>query len=318
VGERLYGAHSQQVLVSLTNRGMMEAQAGRVAEAERDLRRSLDLHRNFFGPRDARLYFVGSALGSAVLQRGDADGAYAIYTEALAIARGGFGADDKRVNSATLNLAQADLARGRLDAAEPVARQVLARAVASGDDRVALMTHRTLAQLAELRGRPAEAARSYRAGHDAAVRHFGADHHQPIDFAIHELRARAQVGEPAAAVSAMESLLARQREKAADPAELVGALQALGETLALAGRHADAVATLREGVAVGEAKVGPDRLVTASADLELGRELSAAGDLAARQEGRRRLASAVARLEKLGRGWMPAVAAARRALATSS
>jgi serine/threonine-protein kinase len=310
---RLYGAESRQVAIVLTNLAGFQHNAGRLGDAERSYRRSLALHEKLFGPSDARLRFVASGLADVLFKLGRLDDSYRLYEQALAAGRKGLGPTHTGVGVDLLNLGRVRLAQGRFAEAEARLAESEALAETTSTRSYVAVVHAARGEILAMQGRPAEAAARYRQARRVLAENQRAGSRQDVMLAVELARLR---GEPAAAASELAALVETVRSQAPSSAEMVTALQALGETLVDAGRVEEGIAKLREAVALGEGDVGPDRLQTARADLALGLVLARHGGPV--DEWRARLRAAVRRLEAHGRGWWREVAQARRLLAEPS
>jgi serine/threonine-protein kinase len=299
---------------NLTNLGVVQNDLGRYADAERNLRRALDLLIELWGEDDPRYFFVGGALGDVLLSRGRPDEAIPVWEKALAAARRGFEPSHSVVSTAMMSLAHAKLRAGRLAEAEGELLAAAAAARGNRDRNSELLAEQYLGDLFLLRSEPRRASRHYEASRSAAEAEFGADSHLTLDSAIHLAAARARAGEGEAALVELERLVARQRDLAPGPVDLVVALRCSGEALWLAGRREAGVARLREAVSVGESRGVGESLATGAARLDLGIALAESAEADERAEGRRLLATAVAFAETHGAGWTPDAKRARELL----
>jgi tetratricopeptide (TPR) repeat protein len=315
IHSQVRGADSPDVAIDVTNLAAMQNSAGRLADAERSYRRSLALHRKLFGPGDARIHYVASGLGDVVFQLGPLEDAYRFYEEALAAARKGFGPDHSTVGNDLLSLGEVRLAQGRY--AEAAARFAEATRVAeasgSRDLRARIFTAE--GEMLARQGSSAEAAARYRQARELLAARGRQGSTQDLLLQVELERTRAAAGEAETAAKALESLVGKVRAQAPSAGEVVTAMRARGEALAAAGRLGEAVATLREAVALGERALGPARVETARADLLLG--LALVRSEATRREGRDRIGSALRRIDALGRGSLPEAAAARAILSVA-
>jgi hypothetical protein len=75
---------------------------------------------------------------------------------------------------------------------------------------------------------------------------------------------------------------------------------------------------LRAASALAEGELGSDGMLTARIALDLGMLLLSRAEREHREEGRALTADAIARIERLSRGWIPEVKRARDALAAGS
>ena len=307
----LRSEESPDVAIDVTNLGRMQTSAGRLTDAERSYRRSLALHRKLFGPGDARIHYVASGLGDIVFQLGPLDEAYRLYEEALAAAQKGFGPTHSTVGLDLLDLARVRSEQGRYAEAQARIAESIRVAEASSSRDLMARIRTAEGEMLVRQGRPDEAAARYRQARGLLAARGREGSTQDLMLQVELERLRATGGQPAAAAAALAELVGKVRAQAPSAAEVVTAMQAQGEALAAAGRGEGAVAALREAAALGERALGPGRRETARADLALG--LVLVKTEATVEEGRRRLTSALARLEALGRGTLPEVARGRAA-----
>jgi ATP/maltotriose-dependent transcriptional regulator MalT len=250
---RLYGAESRQVAIVLTNLAGFQHNAGRLGDAERSYRRSLALHEKLFGPSDARLRFVASGLADVLFKLGRLDDSYRLYEQALAAGRKGLGPTHTGVGVDLLNLGRVRLAQGRFAEAEARLAESEALAETTSTRSYVAVVHAARGEILAMQGRPAEAAARYRQARRVLAENQRAGSRQDVMLAVELARLR---GEPAAAASELAALVETVRSQAPSSAEMVTALQALGETLVDAGRVEEGIAKLREAVALGEGDVG--------------------------------------------------------------
>jgi tetratricopeptide (TPR) repeat protein len=314
---RRLGGDGLVLAMNLYNLGTLHDRAGQLERAERALRESLAIHRALLDTSDPRLYYPTSGLADIQLALGALDEAYELQEQALAAARAGFGDRHALVAAALCDLAVVRREQGRLDEARAGFESAIRVAAEVGASRQVQLCWRHLAEATRLSGATAQARAEYLHARQAAAEFFGEDSTVTILVDARLALIAAEEGDASNAAASLESLVTRL-DPEAPASDRSLALQLLGEVLALAGRRDEALAQLRAASALAERELGSERLLTARVDLDLGMLLLSSEEPDLREEGRARTTDAVARIERLGRGWLPEAARARGALAGRS
>lgn len=159
LAEKAYGPDHAETGIALAELGARYRADGKHAEAQKLLRRSLEIHRNGAGidSRDATRDLFN--LASSLEESGDIDGAAAEFERALAVKERQIGGDLEQTAETQAHLAAIYMRAGRTSAARELlthAIGVLARK--KGDERLEFALE-TMAALEDRLNRPAEAER---------------------------------------------------------------------------------------------------------------------------------------------------------------
>jgi serine/threonine protein kinase len=320
VHRRLDGPQSAEVAKNLFNLAMANEIQGKLEQAETQYREARTIALLHYAPDDPRMFFVNTGVADVLVARGKLDEALQIQHEALVAARAGFGDRHSLVATGLYNIASTQLAQGHLAEARPGLEECLRLAEDLDAGRPEGMCARQLAYLTLLEGDEELALAAYRRARESTARVHGEANHVTVglDIRIAQLQAgqshRKRAGEVQPALRELEEAIGRLGPDA-PPEERMLAGRLHAQVLSLAGREEEAEQRLREAVNLGERELGRDALATSLADLDLARHLLASADAGELADGRSRAADAIARLERLGRGWLPQVSRARQTLA---
>jgi tetratricopeptide (TPR) repeat protein len=235
---RVYGEDHEETLVSINSLGYLLQNMGRLAEAEPLRREALQTSRRLLGEEhvDTLIYIVNMASLLEDLERYSE--AETLYREAVSKRRRVLGELHPRTLGATHLLGSILRKQGKLDEAELLLRQVLTRRreVLGDEHRGTLHTTVALAALEADRGRGKEALDLIRPIETAGRKTFGASSADLAFMLITMGRAKAQVGDIAAAQAILlEASQLIQRDPASLPAHKSAAASALAELAAARG-----------------------------------------------------------------------------------
>jgi serine/threonine-protein kinase len=124
--------NSSAALAALSNRGTAAMNAGRLADAERDLREAIARRRKLYGP-SPEIAQAENNLALTLEQMGRANESIPLFEDGLAMAIEHGGETSRYALPLRANLAQAYVAAGRIDEAEPLADKAVEIATAHYD-----------------------------------------------------------------------------------------------------------------------------------------------------------------------------------------
>ncbi|MEM7788542.1 MAG: serine/threonine-protein kinase [Bacteroidota bacterium] len=251
----------------------------RFDDAERLIRRALDLRRSLFGEADPSVVESLNHLAWLCFVRGDYDGADSLYARALAIEEAASG---RTTNAAAASIEGQGLllrAQGAPQAAIPLVREALAirEAAPEATPTDVASTRNALAALYTLTGRHAEAV--------PLLEQVVAERRATLGRHVHTAQALTDYGAALVAQSDFEAAAAIHREALAIRREHFGedhtavgnSLLLLGEATLLSGDVERGLGVMGEAVRAFGRVLGEDHSTTLSAELRLAAHLDAVG-----------------------------------------
>jgi eukaryotic-like serine/threonine-protein kinase len=284
------GEENEDYATALNTREMLHWAQGRYAEAERDMRRVVEIRLRVLGERHTRVAEGFSNLGSLAMARGDAAEAERMYRRALDIGTKLYGEDHPNLGITLNNLAKVVQERGNIEEAILLQRRALAvrtRQLGEGSPQLAVNFH-NLALLLRERGEYGEAIRLLNTAVAMNRKLLGDEHvSQAITFGSLAL-VLGEAARPAEAEPLFRRSLEVFRRKGLEKhMKFPEVLEGLGLLLVDTHRAAEAEALLREAVDRRRQALGDRAWRTAAAKGALARCLRALG----RRDEARALAS---------------------------
>lgn len=269
---------------SIGMRGQLEERLGLNAldrhdldDAERHLKRALELRRADTGERDPSYAASLQHLALLAWERGDHDGAIALERKALAILESVQGPDHPDtltlLNTLAVGLAQS----GQLDEAITLTRRGLAsieRTMGTSTSDGAVASHNLGRMLTE-RGRHDEAIAAQQRALAIYEKVRGPDTQDVADQRYELARAYREAGRVASALASFEAALGpTERAYGGDSEDVAGVLAEIGRARLALGKPADAVAPFERAVSIFARGKDADALAKARADLARARTSS--------------------------------------------
>ncbi|MEM1117018.1 MAG: serine/threonine-protein kinase [Bacteroidota bacterium] len=253
----------------------------RFDDAERLIRRALDLRRSLFGEADPSVVESLNHLAWLCFVRGDYDGADSLYARALAIEEAASG---RTTNAAAASIEGQGLllrAQGAPQAAIPLVREALAirEAAPEATPTDVASTRNALAALYTLTGRHAEAV--------PLLEQVVAERRATLGRHVHTAQALTDYGAALVAQSDFEAAAAIHREALAIRRERLGdshphvaqSLSHIGWALQSQARAAEAEPLYREALAIRREHFGEDHTAVGNSLLLLGEATLLSGDV---------------------------------------
>jgi eukaryotic-like serine/threonine-protein kinase len=256
--EVIYGEAAVELAPTLRELALVRLARANYTAAESLARRALDLERRAGGASRGSTADAANVLARVLHQRGDYDGAQALYEEALGIVRPH--GEELELRSAVMNnLGSLLRERGEHRAALPLLREALAlREARSGPDHPATaVSLNALGTLLRELGELDQAATLYQRSLETRRRQLGA-HHPELATAMNNLALLHRTRGDYAAAEALhrEALELRLRLHGTDHPDHAASQYNLAETLRSAGRSNEAEDLYRRAIEVWRTTLG--------------------------------------------------------------
>jgi tetratricopeptide (TPR) repeat protein len=253
--------------------GSMERDAGRLAEAERDLRQAIAdwaIWHEAMGRTEA---CMERELGSVLRCRGSYDEAERMLAGALARLEASVGPDHPEVGLCERALAELERDRGNAASARRHARRSLAifeKALGPAHPETADALRELGSCCADL-GLLGKARASFERALAIAVKSPPGNHRRALECALDLARVARRQGSPVSAAPGQRQLALVELEFGPESFCLAGAIESTGVLLRGEESYKEARPKLERGLALREKYLGPDHIRTAESLVELGR-----------------------------------------------
>ena len=274
---RVFGEEHPETASARQAIGALRSLAGDFAAARLDFEAALAVLERTLGPLHPKSAEAKLSLAELTGYLGERERAHRLFDEATAAFRRSLGDRHVMVAHALLKHALLYLNSGQRADADRVLLEALAIFTELGHYEAAtcerMLGHSLLAA-----GRPAEAAARFERAHEQFLKRLGDDHVYTLAALGNLGTARVQMGELAAARSALEAAIAGlERVRGHESDDLRQPLLSLGEVERRSGDRARALLLHRRALAIAEAGVGAEHPGAANARREIALDLASAG-----------------------------------------